>query len=270
MGRRELLIAKVLSCRGLGINCSKEIRAEDEEALLKLAAEHAEKDHGIGASSLQRPFLPWSRLRSGTNPRAVPAVCARPSLQHSGFFYAPDPFRGRSEAARDEGKEMLSRSNSPHKTETPSLGGVPLKLNQVAKSVTAGVGSAVAPPAFLSSTSSLGVMPLMSLLFALSLPLDRRVRAFLARAILTESGNSQRSRQDRAEKQREYLPDQKLSSSLKLSLMTPPSKKSGGRVSLPAGWFPFNSIQSRRKKHKATSFRRSLPLSFLFSTSLLS
>jgi len=30
----------------------------------------------------------------------------------------------------------------------------------------------------------------MSLLFALSLPLDRRVRAFLARAILTESGKA--------------------------------------------------------------------------------
>ena len=52
MGRRELLMAKVLRCRDLGMNCSKEIRAEDEEALLKLAAEHAEKDPGIGASSI--------------------------------------------------------------------------------------------------------------------------------------------------------------------------------------------------------------------------
>ena len=48
-------MAKVLRCRDLGMNCSKEIRAEDEEALLKLTAEHAEKDHGIGASSLQHP-----------------------------------------------------------------------------------------------------------------------------------------------------------------------------------------------------------------------
>ena len=44
-------MAKVLRCRDLGMNCSKEIRAEDEEALLKLAAEHAEKDHGIGPSA---------------------------------------------------------------------------------------------------------------------------------------------------------------------------------------------------------------------------
>jgi len=45
-------MAKVLRCRDLGMNCSKEIRAEDEEALLKLAAEHAEKDPGIAASSI--------------------------------------------------------------------------------------------------------------------------------------------------------------------------------------------------------------------------
>ena len=57
MDRRELLIAKVLRCRGLGINCSKEIRAEDEEALLKLAAEHAEKDHGIAAYSIPPSIL---------------------------------------------------------------------------------------------------------------------------------------------------------------------------------------------------------------------
>ncbi len=40
----------VLRCRDLGMNCPKEIRAESEDELLKLAAEHAEKDHGIAAT----------------------------------------------------------------------------------------------------------------------------------------------------------------------------------------------------------------------------
>jgi len=57
MHRKELLMAKVLRCRDLGMSCSKEIRAEDEEALLKLAAEHAEKDHGIAASSIPPSVL---------------------------------------------------------------------------------------------------------------------------------------------------------------------------------------------------------------------
>ncbi len=50
-------MAKVLRCRDLGMNCSKEIRAETEEELLKLAAEHAEKDHGIAASSIPPSIL---------------------------------------------------------------------------------------------------------------------------------------------------------------------------------------------------------------------
>lgn len=45
-------MAKVLRCRDLGVGCPREIRAESEEELMKLAAEHAEKDHGISVSSL--------------------------------------------------------------------------------------------------------------------------------------------------------------------------------------------------------------------------
>jgi predicted small metal-binding protein len=45
-------MAKVLRCRDLGMNCPKEIRAESEDELLKLAAEHAEKDHGISAAMI--------------------------------------------------------------------------------------------------------------------------------------------------------------------------------------------------------------------------
>jgi predicted small metal-binding protein len=48
---------KVLRCRDLGTNCPKEIRAENEQELLKLAAEHAEKDHGIAASSIPPSIL---------------------------------------------------------------------------------------------------------------------------------------------------------------------------------------------------------------------
>ena len=43
---------KVLRCKDLGMSCTKEIRAETEEEVLRLAAEHAEKDHGIHASSI--------------------------------------------------------------------------------------------------------------------------------------------------------------------------------------------------------------------------
>ncbi len=50
-------MAKVLRCRDVGMNCSKEIRAETEEELLKLAAEHAEKDHGFKASSIPPSIL---------------------------------------------------------------------------------------------------------------------------------------------------------------------------------------------------------------------
>jgi hypothetical protein len=40
---RRLAVGKVLRCRDVGMNCSKEIRAATEEELLKLAREHAEK-----------------------------------------------------------------------------------------------------------------------------------------------------------------------------------------------------------------------------------
>ena len=45
-------MAKVLRCRDLGMNCTKEIRAATEDEVLRLAAEHAEKDHGISAASI--------------------------------------------------------------------------------------------------------------------------------------------------------------------------------------------------------------------------
>ena len=45
-------MGKVLRCKDLGIGCTKEIRADTEEEVLKLAAEHAERDHGIHASSI--------------------------------------------------------------------------------------------------------------------------------------------------------------------------------------------------------------------------
>lgn len=50
-------MGKLLRCRDLGTNCSKEIRAENEEDLMKLAAEHAEKDHGISVSSIPPSML---------------------------------------------------------------------------------------------------------------------------------------------------------------------------------------------------------------------
>ena len=50
-------MAKVLRCRDLGMSCSKEIRAETEDELLKLAAQHAEMDHGIHASSIPPSIL---------------------------------------------------------------------------------------------------------------------------------------------------------------------------------------------------------------------
>ncbi len=54
---RRLAIANILRCRDLGMSCSKEIRAETEEELLKLAAEHAEKDHGIPVSNIPPSLL---------------------------------------------------------------------------------------------------------------------------------------------------------------------------------------------------------------------
>lgn len=50
-------MAKVLRCRDLGMNCPKEIRAESEDELLKLAAEHAEKDHGLSAAMIPPSIL---------------------------------------------------------------------------------------------------------------------------------------------------------------------------------------------------------------------
>ncbi len=50
-------MAKVLRCRDLGMNCPKEIRAESEEELLQLAAEHAEKDHGFAAAAIPPSIL---------------------------------------------------------------------------------------------------------------------------------------------------------------------------------------------------------------------
>ena len=41
----------------LGMDCPKEMRAETEEELLKLAAEHAEKDHGISAAMIPPSIL---------------------------------------------------------------------------------------------------------------------------------------------------------------------------------------------------------------------
>ena len=50
-------MGKVLRCRDLGSNYPKEIRVENEQQLLKLAAEHAENDHGIPASSIPPSIL---------------------------------------------------------------------------------------------------------------------------------------------------------------------------------------------------------------------
>ncbi|HEV2348330.1 MAG TPA: DUF1059 domain-containing protein [Terriglobia bacterium] len=49
-------MAKVLCCRDFGLNCPKELRADTEEELLKLAAEHAEKDHGMPAANIP-PYI---------------------------------------------------------------------------------------------------------------------------------------------------------------------------------------------------------------------
>jgi predicted small metal-binding protein len=55
--RGEFAMAKVLRCRDLGMNCPKELRAETEEELLKLAAEHAEKDHGFSTAMVPPSIL---------------------------------------------------------------------------------------------------------------------------------------------------------------------------------------------------------------------
>jgi predicted small metal-binding protein len=50
-------MAKVLRCRDLGMDCPKEMRADTEDELLKLAAEHAEKDHGISTALIPPGIL---------------------------------------------------------------------------------------------------------------------------------------------------------------------------------------------------------------------
>jgi predicted small metal-binding protein len=50
-------MGKVLRCRDLGTDCPEEIRAENEEELMKLAAEHAEKGHGISTSNIPPAML---------------------------------------------------------------------------------------------------------------------------------------------------------------------------------------------------------------------
>jgi len=45
-------MAKVLRCRDLGMDCPIEVRADSEDELLRLAAEHAEKDHGLSAAMI--------------------------------------------------------------------------------------------------------------------------------------------------------------------------------------------------------------------------
>ncbi len=48
----EAPMARILRCSDLGLNCSKEIRGATDEEVLKLAAEHAENDHGIPVASI--------------------------------------------------------------------------------------------------------------------------------------------------------------------------------------------------------------------------
>jgi len=50
-------VAKVLRCQDLGMSCPMEIRADNEDELLKLAAAHAEKDHGIAATNIPPEIL---------------------------------------------------------------------------------------------------------------------------------------------------------------------------------------------------------------------
>ena len=50
-------MAKVLRCRDVGLNCPREIRADTEDEVLKLAAEHAQKDHGISAANMSPSIL---------------------------------------------------------------------------------------------------------------------------------------------------------------------------------------------------------------------
>jgi predicted small metal-binding protein len=40
-------MAKVISCRDVGVDRDFEVRGETEEEILKKCAEHAQKDHGM-------------------------------------------------------------------------------------------------------------------------------------------------------------------------------------------------------------------------------
>ncbi len=44
-------MAKVLRCKDVGFDCDGEIRAESEEEVLKMAAEHAQKVHNLNELS---------------------------------------------------------------------------------------------------------------------------------------------------------------------------------------------------------------------------
>jgi predicted small metal-binding protein len=68
-------MAKVLRCRDLGMNCAKEVRAETEEELLKLATEHAENDHGMSAANLPPSILASARFMIRDEPRLAKACC---------------------------------------------------------------------------------------------------------------------------------------------------------------------------------------------------
>ncbi len=50
-------MSKLLRCSDLGTGCPKEIRAETEKELMKMAAEHAGKDHGISVASIPPAML---------------------------------------------------------------------------------------------------------------------------------------------------------------------------------------------------------------------
>jgi len=55
-------MAKSLRCGDLGTNCTTVLRAETEEELMKLAAEHAEKDHGISPAMIPPSILAMVRF----------------------------------------------------------------------------------------------------------------------------------------------------------------------------------------------------------------
>jgi predicted small metal-binding protein len=50
-------MAKVLRCADVGMNCPTELRADSEEELLKLAGEHAERDHGMPVANIPPGIL---------------------------------------------------------------------------------------------------------------------------------------------------------------------------------------------------------------------